>query len=159
MLVKVIAGIVLGAAAVATTVAVVKATSKKYATTNEEVNEEDESVLKKIKKAAQKKALDILQFVINHQEQIEAATTVIGLVAGVAEIGSYVKSMKDHNEILTRLDKIERDAYGNGYSDSRDDHLKDIIEAANTKKPLDFIIDSGNDKVAIKHFKVEEVIG
>lgn len=158
MMIKVIAGIVLGAAAVATTVAVVKTTSKKYATTNEEVNE-DESILKKIKKAAQKKALDILQFVINHQEQIEAATTVIGLVAGVAEIGSYVKSMKDHNEILTRLDKIERDAYGNGYSDSRDDHLKDIIEAANTKKPLDFIIDSGNDKVAIKHFKVEEVIG
>jgi len=157
MLVKVIAGIVLGAAAVATTVAVVKATSKKYATTNEEVNE-DESVLKKIKKAAQKKALDILQFVINHQEQIEAATTVIGLVAGVAEIGSYVKSMKDHNEILTRLDKIERDAYGDGYSDSRADHLKDIIEAANTKKPLDFIIDSGND-VVIKHFKVEEVVG
>lgn len=158
MLVKVIAGIVLGAAAVATTVAVVKATSKKYATTNEEVNE-DESVLKKIKKAAQKKALDILQFVINHQEQIEAATTVIGLAAGVIEIGSYVKSMRDHNEILTRLDKIERDAYGNGYIDSREDHLKDIIEAANTKKPLEFIIDSGNDKVDIKQFKVEEVIG
>lgn len=155
---KAIVGIILGAAAVATTVAVVKATSKKYATTSEEVIE-DKSVLKKIKKAARKKVLEILQFVINHQEQIEAATTVIGLAAGVIEIASYAKSMKDHNEILTRLDKIERDAYGNGYSDSRDDHLKDIIEAANTKKPLDFIIDSGNDKVVIKHFKVEEVVG
>lgn len=156
MLVKVIAGIVLGAAAVATTVAVVKATSKKYATTNEEVNE-DESVLKKIKKAAQKKALDILQFVINHQEQIEAATTVIGLVAGVAEIGSYVKSMKDHNEILTRLDKIERDAYDKGYSDAWNNELDKMIHAANNNIPFAFRNTKEGD--IIKQFKVEEVIG
>ena len=157
MLVKVIAGIVLGAAAVATTVAVVKATSKKYVTTNEEVNEEDESVLKKIKKAAQKKALDILQFVINHQEQIEAATTVIGLVAGVAELGSYVKSMKDHNEILTRLDKIERDAYNKGYSDAWNNELDKMTHAANNNIPFAF----RNTKKGeiIKQFKVEEVIG
>ena len=156
MLVKVIAGIVLGAAAVATTVAVVKATSKKYATTNEEVNE-DESVLKKIKKAAQKKALDILQFVINHQEQIEAATTVIGLVAGVAELGSYVKSMKDHNEILTRLDKIERDAYNKGYSDAWNNELDKMTHAANNNIPFAFRNTKEGD--IIKQFKVEEVIG
>lgn len=156
MLVKVIAGIVLGAAAVATTVAVVKATSKKYATTNEEVNEE-ESVLKKIKKAAQKKVLDILQFVINHQEQIEAATTVIGLVAGAVELGSYVKSMKDHNEILTRLDKIERDAYNKGYSDAWNNELDKMIHAANNNIPFAFRNTKEGD--IIKQFKVEEVIG
>lgn len=156
MLVKVIAGIVLGAAAVATTVAVVKATSKKYATTNEEVNE-DESILKKIKKAAQKKVLEILQFVINHQEQIEAATTVIGLVAGVAEIGSYVKSMKDHNEILTRLDKIERDIYNKGYSDSWKNALDKMIHAANNNIPFTFR--NTKEGEIIKQFKVEEVIG
>lgn len=156
MLAKVIAGIVLGTVAVATTVAVVKATSKKYATTNEEVNE-DESVLKKIKKAAQKKVLDILQFVINHQEQIEAATTVIGLVAGVAEIGSYVKSMKDHNEILTRLDKIERDTYNKGYSDAWNNELDKMIHAANNNIP--FAFRNTKEGEIIKQFKVEEVIG
>ena len=156
MLVKVIAGIVLGAAAVATTVAVVKATSKKYATTNEEVNE-DESILKKIKKAAQKKALDILQFVINHQEQIEAATTVIGLVAGVAEIGSYVKSMKDHDEILTRLDKIEHDSYAKGYSDAWNNELDKMTHAANNNIP--FAFRNTKEGEIIKQFKVEEVIG
>ena len=156
MLVKVIAGIVLGAAAVATTVAVVKATSKKYATTNEEVNE-DESILKKIKKAAQKKALDILQFVINHQEQIEAATTVIGLAAGVIEIGSYVKSIKDHDEILTRLDKIEHDSYAKGYSDAWNNELDKMIHAANNNIPFAFRNTKEGD--IIKQFKVEEVIG
>lgn len=157
MLVKVIAGIVLGAAAVATTVAVVKATSKKYATTNEEEVNEDESILKKIKKAAQKKVLEILQFVINHQEQIEAATTVIGLVAGVAEIGSYAKSMKDHNEILTRLDKIERDTYNKGYSDAWNNELDKMIHAANNNIPFAFRNTKEGD--IIKQFKVEEVIG
>lgn len=157
MLVKVIAGIVLGAAAVATTVAVVKATSKKYATTNEEEVNEDESVLKKIKKAAQKKALDILQFVINHQEQIEAATTVIGLAAGVIEIGSYVKSMKDHNEILTRLDKIEHDSYAKGYSDAWNNGLDKMTHAANNNIP--FAFRNTKEGEIIKQFKVEEVIG
>lgn len=153
---KAIVGIILGVAAVATTVAVVKASSKKYATTSEEVNE-DKSVLKKIKKAARKKVLEILQFVINHQEQIEAVTTVIGLAAGVIEIGSYAKSMKDRNEILTRLDKIEHDTYNKGYSDAWNNGLDKMIHAANNNIP--FAFRNTKEGEIIKQFKVEEVLG
>lgn len=154
---KAIVGIMLGIAAVATTVGIVKATSKKYATTSGETVEDD-SFLKKIKKAARKKVLEILQFVINHQEQIEAVTTVIGLAAGVIEIGSYAKSMKDHNEILTRLDKIENDVYDKGYADAWTDSLAEITGAANAKKPLVYKLNPDDNRV-IKQFKVEEVLG
>ena len=69
---------------------------------------QDPSFIEKIEKAALKKALKILTFVAVHSEQIEAASTLVGLVGGIIGIGSAIKEYKRSDELKEQLDRIEK---------------------------------------------------
>lgn len=60
----------------------------------------------RIKMAAEKKATEILAFVVVHREQIEAVGTVIGLVGGAIGIVNAFKEYRTRNDDHEMLKKI-----------------------------------------------------
>ncbi|WP_130837545.1 hypothetical protein [Lachnoclostridium sp. Marseille-P6806] len=149
---RIIVGIICGTAVVAGAVAVAKH-NKKYATVTTEETE-DKSVLKSIKEGTKKKVLEILMWVIDHKEQVEAASTLIGIVAGAIEIGSYIKGTKQNNEILGRLERIENNAYDQGWKESWDESFRLALKASKTGDPMKYRAPEFNINRA---FKIEEV--
>lgn len=72
------------------------------------VNEvEDESVLKKIKRFVVRKVVKFLTFVALHSEQIEAASTVIGLTTGIIGIAKAVKEYRRGEALQEQIDKMD----------------------------------------------------
>lgn len=99
----------LGLVALAATAIVVTKKSRKYTTLEggqEEKKEEDPTVMDKIKKAATKKAADIVIFVANHQEQIEAASTIIGIVGSAISVASAIREFKSGMDVEQKLNDI-----------------------------------------------------
>ena len=94
-------------ACVATTAYVVTKKSRKYTVLDgQEEKKEDHNVIERIKEAAAKKAIDILAFIAKHQQQVEAASTVIGIVAAVFSLISAIKDYKRSDDINRKLDDI-----------------------------------------------------
>ena len=101
-------------------IVVAKAVSSKGAAEPEEVSNdisqetekievtvtEDESFIKKIKKAATKKAIKILAWVALHQDQINSLGTIIGLVGGVLGVVNAVKEYTLGNKLHEKLDQL-----------------------------------------------------
>lgn len=101
----------LGLVALAATAIVVTKKSRKYTTLTaeggqEEKKEEDPTVMDKIKKAATKKAADVVIFVANHQEQIEAASTIIGIVGSAISVASAIREFKSGMDVEQKLNDI-----------------------------------------------------
>lgn len=104
---KVILG--LGLVALAATAIVASKKSRKYTILEgepEEKKEEDPTVMDKIKKAATRKAADVVLFVANHQEQIEAASTIIGVVGSVISVASAIREFKSGIDVEQKLNDI-----------------------------------------------------
>lgn len=94
-------------AGVATTAYVVAKKSRKYTVLDgQEEKKEDPNVIERIKEAAAKKAIDILAFIAKHQQQVEAASTVIGIFAAVFSLISAIKDYKRSDDLNKKLDDI-----------------------------------------------------
>ena len=87
-LIKVLVGVGIVGAVAATTYIVTKKPEKVVQTVDSEGNVEakivkEDSILDKIKKAAAKKVVKILVYVAEHQTQVEAFVTILGVVGGI----------------------------------------------------------------------------
>lgn len=100
-----------GIATIAATAYVVKKTTERqYATVKEDdfVDEDipqDKTVFESIKKAANKKATDILAYVILHKEQIEAAGTIIGIAGATLGV---INAFRDYRRSDEQLDLLRK---------------------------------------------------
>lgn len=105
----------------------------------------DSDISKRIKEAAEDKAVKIITFVVENQEKIEAITTVIGIAGTVIGIANGIKEYKQSDEMKDMLkdlcefkDELS-DAwnYYCKYRESLDNNFisrLDTIEKAVTKK-------------------------
>lgn len=102
-------------------------------------------ISKRIKEAAEDKAVKIITFVVENQEKIEAITTVIGIAGTVIGIANGIKEYKRSDEMEDMLKDIcaFNDEFSGIWSDyckyreSFDNDLTsrlDTIEKAVTKK-------------------------
>ena len=64
---------------------------------------EDRDISKRIKEAAEDKAVKIITFVVENQEKIEAITTVIGIAGTVIGIVNGIKEYKRSDEMEDML--------------------------------------------------------
>lgn len=67
----------------------------------------DESVLKKIKRFVVRKVVKFLTFVALHSEQIEAASTVIGLTTGIIGIAKAVKEFRRGEALQDQINEMD----------------------------------------------------
>lgn len=103
--------VLIGAASVTTvavTVYVIKKSQEKKTDDVSEETEEKESVIQRIKTYAMKKAIRILGWVALHQEQIEAAGTIIGLVGTIISITGAIRDFVRNNDLSGKLDEIKQ---------------------------------------------------
>lgn len=110
---KAIAGLLLGGAVVGTTVIVTTTvTKKKYAEVpkdsdfEEQSSENETDILKKIKDFAVDKVDKILGWFVDHKEQVETATLILGLVGAVAEVVYNIARMKSLGDLASKLEDI-----------------------------------------------------
>lgn len=76
----------------------------------EETSEKkDETVLTKVKKKVLRAAIKGVVWVAEHQEQIEAIGTLIGLAAGIFNVVSAVKDFKAGNKMQDQVDELVRE--------------------------------------------------
>lgn len=108
-------------------------------------DDKESDVSKRIKEAAEDKAVKIITFVVENQEKIEAITTVIGIAGTVIGIANGIKEYKRSDEIEDMLKDIC--AFNDEFSGIWSDYCKctgslyydlmsrlDTIEKAVTKK-------------------------
>lgn len=107
---KILIGLgVVGVTAAATYVVTKKVVEKKSKDISEQVidlDNKDESVLKKIKKAAHKKVVKILAWVVLHQQQIEAVGTVLGIAGATLSVVNAVRDFRNGMNLQRKLDEI-----------------------------------------------------
>lgn len=108
-------------------------------------DDKESDISKRIKEAAEDKAIKIITFVVENQEKIEAITTVIGIAGTVIGIVNGIKEYKQSDEMEDMLkdlcefkDELS-DAwnYYCKYRESLDNNFMsrlDTIEKAVTKK-------------------------
>ena len=113
LLAKVLIGtaVVAGASAVVAVIASKEEEKKVVKVENGNVvqmptKQEKEPLLDRIKKYVRKKIIKFLAFVALHSEQIEAASTVIGLGSGVIAIAGAIRDFKNGNDTQEKLDEI-----------------------------------------------------
>ena len=108
-------------------------------------DDKESDISKRIKEAAEDKAVKIITFVVENQEKIEAITTVIGIAGTVIGIVNGIKEYKRSDEMEDMLkdlcefkDDLTEDWYIRcEYMNSFDNDLiskLDTIEKAVTKK-------------------------
>lgn len=108
-------------------------------------DDKESDVSKRIKEAAEDKAIKIITFVVENQEKIEAITTVIGIAGTVIGIANGIKEYKRSDEMEDMLKDIC--AFNDEFSGIWSDYCKctgslyydlmsrlDTIEKAVTKK-------------------------
>lgn len=66
-------------------------------------DDKESDISKRIKKAAEDKAIKIITFVVENQEKIEAITTVIGIAGTVIGIANGIKEYKRSDEMEDML--------------------------------------------------------
>ena len=69
-------------------------------------DDKDSDISKRIKEAAEDKAIKIITFVVENQEKIEAITTVIGIAGTVIGIVNGIKEYKRSDEMEDMLKDI-----------------------------------------------------
>lgn len=108
-------------------------------------DDKESDISKRIKEAAEDKAVKIITFVVENQEKIEAITTVIGIAGTVIGIVNGIKEYKRSDEMEDMLKDIC--AFNDEFSGIWSDYCKctgslyydlmsrlDTIEKAVTKK-------------------------
>ena len=108
-------------------------------------DDKESDISKRIKEAAEDKAIKIITFVVENQEKIEAITTVIGIAGTVIGIVNGIKEYKRSDEMEDMLKDIC--AFNDEFSGIWSDYCKctgslyydlmsrlDTIEKAVTKK-------------------------
>lgn len=108
-------------------------------------DDKESDISKRIKEAAEDKAVKIITFVVENQEKIEAITTVIGIAGTVIGIANGIKEYKRSDEMEDMLKDIC--AFNDEFSGIWSDYCKctgslyydlmsrlDTIEKAVTKK-------------------------
>lgn len=108
-------------------------------------DDKESDISKRIKEAAEDKAVKIITFVVENQEKIEAITTVIGIAGTVIGIANGIKEYKRSDEMEEMLKDIC--AFNDEFSGIWSDYCKctgslyydllsklDTIEKAVTKK-------------------------
>lgn len=108
-------------------------------------DDKESDISKRIKEAAEDKAVKIITFVVENQEKIEAITTVIGIAGTVIGIVNGIKEYKRSDEMEEMLKDIC--AFNDEFSGIWSDYCKctgslyydlmsrlDTIEKAVTKK-------------------------
>lgn len=144
-LAKVLIGVgVVGAVATATYI-VTRKTVKKETVINgydeqgnpvvEEV-EKEESVLDRIKQAAFKKAVKILAWAALHQQQIEAAGALIGLIGGIFAVVNAVKEFNMGKEMKKKMDfmykhDLEFEGVWNAHMENQAQRYDDLMKKLN----------------------------
>ena len=69
-------------------------------------DDKESDISKRIKEAAEDKAIKIITFVVENQEKIEAITTVIGIAGTVIGIANGIKEYKRSDEMEEMLKDI-----------------------------------------------------
>lgn len=161
---KGIFGIIFGGAVVGTTIIVTrKIVQKKYQTIRDvdvdEEKKEDESVLKKIKEFVVEKVKKIIEFCVNHMEEIQAVSAAVGLVAGLFEIGYHVKKTKNIDKISKQLDRIEHVntdsvSWKEGFDSCNATFFDEFIAKSGKPDTINFRMDDGT----LRKFNIVEVI-
>lgn len=95
--------------------------------TNDEPTEE-KSLVGRLKERASNCATRFAVFVAKHIDDIQNSAAVIGLVAGVIELGYDIKKLTNKDKVLKKLETIEKDTYNNGYIAGSKDKMQEAIE-------------------------------
>ena len=134
-----------GAGLIANAVYIKKKVDKYTQIIGQQEDDKDSDISKRIKEAAEDKAVKIITFVVENQEKIEAITTVIGMAGTVIGIVNGIKEYKRSDEMENMLKDIC--AFNDELSDTRNYYCQyressdnnflsrlDTIEKAVTKK-------------------------
>ena len=107
---KIILGVGAVAAVATAAYVVTKQTKKTYVecddTDDTVVDDENRDIPKSIQDAADKKATQILAWVIIHREQIEAASVIFGLAGSAFSIVNAIRDFKNGNKMAKQIDEI-----------------------------------------------------
>ena len=134
-----------GAGLIANAVYIKKKVEKYTQIIDQPEDNKESDISKRIKEAAEDKAVKIITFVVENQEKIEAITTVIGMAGTVIGIVNGIKEYKRSDEMENMLKDIC--AFNEEFSDIWNNYCKcmgsldndlmsrlDTIEKAVTKK-------------------------
>ena len=134
-----------GAGLIANAVYIKKKVEKYTQIIDQPEDNKESDISKRIKEAAEDKAVKIITFVVENQEKIEAITTVIGIAGTVIGIVNGIKEYKRSDEMEEMLNDIC--AFNDELSDAWNYYCKyresldnnfisrlDTIEKAVTKK-------------------------
>ena len=134
-----------GAGLIANAIYIKKKVEKYTQIIDQPEDDKESDISKRIKEAAEDKAVKIITFVVENQEKIEAITTVIGIAGTVIGIVNGVKEYKRSDDMEDMLKDIC--AFNDEFSGIWSDYCKctgslyydlmsrlDTIEKAVTKK-------------------------
>lgn len=161
---KAIAGLLLGGAVVGTTVIVTTTvTKKKYAEVpkdsdfEEQSSENETDILKKIKDFAVDKVDKILGWFVDHKEQVETATLILGLVGAVAEIVYNIARMKSLGDLAYKLEdiRVNGNAFEQGFDQAANECFGLLSQHAADGTPFSW--HDGRTGAHTKTFMIQEV--
>lgn len=143
--IEVILMLAAGAGLIANAVYIKKKVDNYTQIIGQQEDDKESDISKRIKEAAEDKAVKIITFVVENQEKIEAITTVIGIAGTVIGIVNGIKEYKRSDEMEDMLKDIC--AFNDEFSGIWSDYCKctgslyydltsklDTIEKAVTKK-------------------------
>lgn len=110
----------LGIGVCVATVVIVKkvVVDKKYATVKE-ADTESKSLLKRLKKAAKDKVVDICMWFANHPKETQIISVVLSVAPVIIGMGSDLDLMLTNRRIDKRLSNLETDYYLAGVKDGK----------------------------------------
>lgn len=127
---KALIGVLIGGAAAVVAAYVIKKKEKKYAevqsSEKEEVEEDDEKETSEIKEKISSAAKKIVEWVLTHKDEIEAATAVLGLASACLNFkNKVVEGRKAVDKTLKRNElKGTKNDLGNMTADQALEHVK-----------------------------------
>ena len=141
-------------------VAVVKADED----TGIKIEVESSSVIDKIKKAAMKKVVKILGFVVLHMEQIEAVSTIIGVTTGIIHIAGAIRDYRQGSDLKEQLDRIEEKLKAHDTNDAKrnvalGEYVQNCTEVLNGNlKIVDMDVAKVANKLGVQILERKEVV-
>lgn len=127
--------------------AVVALHEHEYATVNESKQKDDKTFFKRIKKAAEKKAMEILTWSLNHLDTLQAVGAIFSVAGGVLEVGYHAK------KLYSNLKEAKSQTHNSGWSADYDCYNEMPVACAKLGTTYAFIDKDGNE---IAKYKAKE---
>jgi hypothetical protein len=127
--------------------AVVALHEHKYATVNENQQKDDKTFFKRIKEVAEKKAMEILTWSLNHLDTLRAVGAIFSVVGGALEVGYHAK------KIYSSLKETKSQMCNRGWSAGYTCYNEMPVACAKLGSTYAFIDKDGNE---IAKYKAKE---